>query len=139
MNFTNLDQCCILEKMGVDPETADCYMLWVGGENRARVTQIQIIPEGKTYKDIQSEYSSCKPAWSAYALMKLLPDSIEIWDDDAGRHGKKETCYLNIIPGDSIAYETLEMKQLISRPIDKDVIGETILILSTVKKLTKTL
>lgn len=140
MDFTNLEQSYILEKLGVDINTADCFMLWVGEQKNARLVELHVIPNGKTYKDIQEEYSSCRPAWSAYALMKLLPFSIDFWEEGTDGQRRKETCLLSIIPGDTIAYETVKMmKTLISRKIDKDVIGETILILSTVKKITKAL
>lgn len=144
LNFTNLEQSFILtDSLGIDPNTADCYILWIGGGERTRITEHHIIPEGKTYDDIKNDYSSCQPSWSVYALMKLLPYSIKVWNDDAGRYGKIVEYYLNIDPGETIEYSYLDGEDdngtCISRPLKENPVGELIFVLSTIKRITKTL
>ena len=134
MNYTNLDQSFILAGLGIDAETADCYLLSINN-----VSERYIIPEGKTYSSILEEHTCCYPCWSVYALLKQLPYRITAWDDCAGRTGARIDYELELIPGTRIAYVDSSYHAIISRPLDINPIAEIIIVLSAVLDIVKAL
>lgn len=70
--FTNINQIEVLSKLGIDPDTADCYYLFF--ERSREKGQINLIPENKVFRDIKDNYAcSILPCWSKSALRELLP------------------------------------------------------------------
>lgn len=81
MIATNRDQVKFLLNLGIDPNTADCYMLWMSNHSNPLVAT-SIIPEGLSYNQIKDNYScSIAPCWSRFAIQKLLPSSLKVSEE----------------------------------------------------------
>lgn len=81
MIATNRDQVKFLLNLGIDPNTADCYMLWMSNLSNPLVAT-SIIPEGLSYNQIKDSYScSIAPCWSRFAIQKLLPSSLKVSEE----------------------------------------------------------
>ena len=102
--FTTKELIDFLLKLGIDPNTADCYMLWMERYDSEPVHEIYILKEGETFDDLKNSYScTILPCWSRYAIQRLLPSQIEI---------NEEVCNLCINNLD-IKYITLDGSVLV--------------------------
>lgn len=81
MIATNRDQVKFLLNLGIDPNTADCYMLWMSNHSNPAIAT-SIIPEGLSYDQIKDNYScSIAPCWSRFAIQKLLPSCLKVSEE----------------------------------------------------------
>jgi hypothetical protein len=81
MIATNRDQVKYLLNLGIDSNTADCYILWMSNHSDPAITT-SIIPEGLSYNQIKDNYScSIAPCWSRFAIQKLLPSYLNVSEE----------------------------------------------------------
>ena len=74
--YTNFDQSAFLCSHGIDPVTADAYIIGM--------KEYHLIKEGDTFPRISREFSKgyCIPCWSAFALFDTLPETITVDDKE---------------------------------------------------------
>ena len=109
----------LLNAFNVDPDTADCYLILVKSGDEVSFEQ-HIIPDFVDFSELAAEYDAqLIPCWSINALLSVLPQSLIIWDDDAGRNGKNVEFNLRYSPG-RISYESLEEDRILLEEVNME-------------------